>query len=163
MTLQALKLMRYLLVAASLLYAVSFVESHKAGGGWICFQSPSQALGLGWAGLGGHSVVSSYFRKGRFYPYYLVVRVSLCRKVQLNKNRLSLPTRHWARQQGFRYRETQAHSLIGERAHRVFTDTTTTDSVVEGGRRELLRGWTSVLRTLKVMAGGAAGTPAALG
>lgn len=119
--------------------------------------------GLGWAGLGGHSVVSSYFRKGRFYPYYLVVRVSLCRKVQLNKNRLSLPTRHWARQQGFRYRETQAHSLIGERAHRVFTDTTTTDSVVEGGRRELLRGWTSVLRTLKVMAGGAAGTPAALG
>ena len=52
MALQALKLMRYLLVAASLSYAVSFVESHKAGGGWICFQSPSQALGLGWAGLG---------------------------------------------------------------------------------------------------------------
>ena len=48
---QALKLMRYLLVAASQSYAVScFVESHKAGGGWSCSQSPSQALGLGWAG-----------------------------------------------------------------------------------------------------------------
>lgn len=87
----------------------------------------------------------------------------MCRKVQFNKNRLEslLPTRPWARQQGFRYKETQTHTFIGERAHRVITDTATTDSVVEAGRRELRRGWASKLRTLEVMAGGSAGTPAA--
>ena len=73
------------------------------------------------------------------------MRVSLCRKVQFNKNRLEslLPTRPWARQQGFRYKETQTHTFIGERAHGVITDTATTDSVVEAGRRELRRGWAS--------------------
>lgn len=92
-----------------------------------------------------------------------MVRVSLCSKVQFNKNRLEslLPARHWARQQGFRYKETQAHTFIGERAHGVITDTATTDSVLERGRRELHRGRASKLRTLEVMAGGAAGTPAA--
>lgn len=88
----------------------------------------------------------------------------MCRKVnKVNKTRLEslLPTSHWARQQGFRYKETQTHSFIGERAHGVITDTATTDNVVEAGRRELRRGWASKLRTLEVMAGGAAGTPAA--
>ena len=77
-----------------------------------------------------------------------MVRVSLCSKVQFNKNRLEslLPARHWARQQEFRYKETQAHSFIGERAHGVITDTATTDSVLEGGRRELRRGRASKLR-----------------
>ena len=72
----------------------------------------------------------------------------MCSKVQFNKNRLEslLPARHWARQQGFRYKETQAHSFIGERAHGVITDTATTDSVLEGGRRELRRGRASKLR-----------------
>ena len=60
----------------------------------------------------------------------------MCSKVQFNKNRLEslLPARHWARQQGFRYKETQAHTFIGERAHGVITDTATTDSVLEGGK-----------------------------